>query len=318
MAAADGTRERGQGDPPREDLQTFHAGDGGPTPENDRITSLGPGATGAGSYDVFDGVAAEYARHRPGIPAEAVRILTGAIEAVTRPMVLDLGTGTGQVPLALLAALPRIAHVDLVDVSKPMLRQAAAALRPVLGRSTAGLFFGEADAFVPSAPGRRPDLITCCRAFHWMNRPAVLAMADRVAAPHATVAIMNDGSLWTHESDWTAALRELIQGFLGPVRRAGTRGAFQVPSRRYEEDLAESAFSDVTEHRIPVDRVWAPDDVIGYLRTTSFARPDLFAGRRAEFESQARALLAAHADGGVLHEEALFTVLLARRPHTSS
>ncbi|MFJ6604890.1 hypothetical protein [Streptomyces lydicus] len=146
-----------------------------------------------------------------------------------------------------------------------------------------------------------------------MSRAQVLATADRVAAPHIVVAIMGDGSLWTHEADWTAALRGLIQTYLGDDRRAGTRGTYADPGCSYEDDLAESAFRDVTEHRFPVARAWTPEEVLGYLRTTSFARPALFAGRHHEFEAESLRLLKDHARGGVLKENAVFTVLLARR-----
>ncbi|MFF9060823.1 hypothetical protein ACF09K_19360 [Streptomyces sp. NPDC014882] len=149
---------------------------------------------------------------------------------------------------------------------------------------------------------------------NWMARPEVLSMADRIAAPHAVMAIMGDGSLWTHEADWTVALRELIQSCLGEDRRAGTRGTYDGPGRSYEDDLTDSAFSEVTEHRFPVSRTWAPENVIGYLHTTSFARPALFAGRHPEFEAAALRLLQDQAGGGVLTEDAVFTVLLARRP----
>lgn len=70
----------------------------------------------------------------------------------------------------------------------------------------------------------------------------------------------------------------------------------------------------MTEHRFPVSRAWAPEDVLGYLRTTSFARPALFSGRHHEFEAAALQLLQEHAGGGVLKEDAVFTVLLAHRP----
>ncbi|WP_323180912.1 MULTISPECIES: hypothetical protein [unclassified Streptomyces] len=82
-----------------------------------------------------------------------------------------------------------------------------------------------------------------------MDRAAVLEMADRVAAPHATVAIMGVGSLGTHESEWTSALRELIRTYLGPVRRACPRVTYAAPGGSYEDDLATSPFSDVSEHR---------------------------------------------------------------------
>ncbi|MFJ3946206.1 class I SAM-dependent methyltransferase [Streptomyces griseoaurantiacus] len=264
---------------------------------------------------LFGSGAADYERFRPGVPPPAVQLLASALRSRPDPVLLDLGTGTGQVPRALLAAELGLAHIEAVDVSRPMLDQARDALTPVLGHCTLRLVHAAADAYTPLAGGetRAPHLVTCCRSFHWMDRPAVLAMADRYAAPDAAVAIMGDGSLWTHDADWTRALRELIQRYLGVERRAGTGTAYCEPRRSYEEDLAASAWSDVTEHRFPVDRVWAPKDVIGYLRSTSFAAPELFGERHAAFEAEARRLLDAHASGGPLTEHAVFTVLLARR-----
>ncbi|GHG12311.1 class I SAM-dependent methyltransferase [Streptomyces filamentosus] len=263
---------------------------------------------------LFGTAAAGYARYRPGLPDAAVRLLAATQHGVPDPVLLDLGTGTGQVPLALRPVLHRLVHIDLVDVNLQMLHQALAALEPVRGACTVAAFTGEAHTFVPARPNQAPSLITCCRSFHWMDRPSVLRMADRVAAPHAVVAIMGDGSLWTHQADWTAALRELIQTFLGPDRRAGTHGTYTGPPRSYEDDLADSAFSNVAEHSFPIARSWAPEDVLGYLRTTSFARAALFADRQQDFEAEALQLLHAHARGGVLKEYAVFTVLLARRP----
>lgn len=271
-------------------------------------------ALAAGSDEaLFGPEAADYARYRPGLPDAAVRLLAATQHGVPDPVLLDLGTGTGQVPRALLPVLHRLAHIDLVDVNQPMLSTALAALEPVRGACTVGAFTGAAHTFAPAAPGRAPTLITCSRSFHWMARPEVLAMADRVAAPHAVVAIMGDGSLWTHEAQWTTGLRELIQTYLGKGRRAGTRGTYSGPGSSYADDLADSAFSDVAEHTFPVARTWTPKDVLGYLRTTSFARPALFADRHRAFEAEALALLQAHAPGGVLKEDAVFTVLLARR-----
>jgi hypothetical protein len=54
--------------------------------------------------------------------------------------------------------------------------------------------------------------------------------------------------------------------------------------------------------------------VLGCPRSTSFAGADLFGARHAAFEDEARALLDELATGGSLVEQAVFTVLLARRP----
>jgi ubiquinone/menaquinone biosynthesis C-methylase UbiE len=263
---------------------------------------------------LFGSEAVGYARYRPGLPDAVVRLLAATQHSVPGPVLLDLGTGTGQVPCALLPVLHRVVHIDLVDVNRQMLQAALAALEPVRGTCTVDAFTGAAHTFAPAVPGRAPSLITCNRSFHWMARPEVLAMADRVAAPHAVVAIMGDGSLWTHQAEWTTDLRNLIQTYLGQNRRAGTLGTYTEPTRSYEDDLADSAFSAVSAHRFPVVRAWTPEQVLGYLSTTSFARPALFAGRYQEFESEALRLLHGHARGGVLREETVFEVLLARRP----
>ncbi|MFD4258698.1 methyltransferase domain-containing protein [Streptomyces sp. NPDC058534] len=273
-----------------------------------------PASAAASDDALFGPEAADYARYRPGVPGAAVHLLAATQHGVPAPVLLDLGTGTGQVPRALLPVLRRLVHIDLVDVNASMLQAARVALEPVRGACTVDVFPGAAHTFAPAEPGRAPTLITCCRSFHWMARPEVLSMADRIAAPHAVVAIMGDGSLWTHEADWTAALRELIQSYLGDDRRAGTRGTYAEPGRSYQDDLADSAFSEVTEHHFPVTRTWTPEDVVGYLRTTSFARPALFAGRHHAFEAAALRLLQDHAGDGVLTEDTVFTVLLARRP----
>ncbi|MFB7224428.1 class I SAM-dependent methyltransferase [Streptomyces sp. NPDC056227] len=273
----------------------------------------------AGKEELFAAAAAEYDRYRPGVPTEAAELLADTLRNLPDPTLLDLGTGTGQVPRVLLKALPSLTHVEAVDWSRPMLDQARAALTPVLGNCTLSLVQTSADVYAPLAPlpGEEwwtPDLITCCRAYHWMSGPDVLAMAHRIAAPEATLAIMGDGSLWTHEADWTRALRDLIQQYLGPGRRAGVLSDYPKPVRPFQEDLADSAWRDVTEHRFPLTRSWTPEGVLGYLRTTSFAGVELFAERHAAFEDEARALLGKLAAGGSLLEEAVFTALLARRP----
>ncbi|MCZ1012195.1 class I SAM-dependent methyltransferase [Streptomyces lydicus] len=166
-----------------------------------------PASAAASDDALFGAEAADYARYRSGLPDAAVRLLAATQHDVPAPILLDLGTGTGQVPRVLLPVLDCLVHIDLVDVNESMLEAARAALEP-----------------------------------------------------------------------------------------------------------ADSAFSDVAKHAFPVSRTWRPEDVLGYLRTTSFARPALFAGHHGEFEDAALRQLQDHARGGALKEDAVFTVLLARRP----
>ncbi|MFF1714392.1 class I SAM-dependent methyltransferase [Streptomyces sp. NPDC058268] len=255
----------------------------------------------------FATTAPYYAAYRPGIPSEAVDLLTEAVTGKQHRVLLDLGSGTGQVPLALHRA---VTEIDVVERDADMLAQADKALAglPV----TVRLHNTSAEQFTPP-PGWQADLVTICRAFHWMDQPAVLSLLEGCTTTDATVVVMGDGSLWTARSPWTDDLRALIQEYTGAERRAGKDKKYAAHGRPYREILAESAFAQVEEHAIPVERPWSTDQVIGYLYSTSFAARPLFGDQVEEFERRARALLNEHAAHGGLVENAVFSVLLARR-----
>ncbi|MEU4229594.1 class I SAM-dependent methyltransferase [Nonomuraea sp. NPDC026600] len=257
----------------------------------------------------FAGTARYYRLYRLGIPAEAVQLLRAEADrlAPTRRL-LDLGTGTGQVPAALHQTFTEI---DAVEPDADMVAQANAALRSLIPEVR--LHHQQAEDFTPPYLGWRADLVTICRAFHWMDQDALLKKLDTYVAESGVVAVMGDGSLWTARNPWTDALRTLIQHFLGEQRRAGDQ-TYAHHDRPYAQVLADSAFSRVSEHPIALKRVWTPEQVIGYLYSTSFAARPLFGEAIEEFEEEATTLLQEFAAGGPLLEEVEFQVVLARRP----
>ncbi|MFQ6197095.1 class I SAM-dependent methyltransferase [Streptomyces sp. NPDC000405] len=257
----------------------------------------------------FEGTARYYAAYRPGIPEEAVSLLTSTVHDIASPTLLDLGSGTGQVPLALREAF---AEIDVVEADAGMMAEAKAALAPLTGLAVR-FHHVRAEDFTPPTPMWKADLVTICRAFHWMDQEKVLSLLNECTAPGGAVVVMGDGSLWTARTVWTDALRALIQEYLGAQRRAGQNSTYAVHDRPYAEVLGESAFARVEEHRIDVRRPWSPEAVLGYLASTSFAARPLFGDRWAEFETQALELLREHAQGDVLIEPAVFTVLICRR-----
>ncbi|MFH8387480.1 class I SAM-dependent methyltransferase [Kitasatospora sp. NPDC018058] len=260
---------------------------------------------------LFPGAASAYRTFRPGLPEAAATLLTDTVRTTPNPVLLDLGTGTGQVPAAVHQAFARI---DIIEPDLEMIAEAEKVLRPHLGDTPLGVHHCLAEDFTAPYPGYQANLVTAARAFHWMGQEKVLRLLDGVTAPDAAVAVMGEGSLWTARSAWTNALRELIQTYLGPERRAGTEGTYTRPRRRYEDVLAGSPFSCVEERSLPVSRRWTPKQVLGYLDSTSFAAPDPFCERHAAFQTEALSLLSRHAVDGALSEDAVFTVLLARRP----
>lgn len=255
----------------------------------------------------FDTTASFYAAYRPGIPRAAVELLARRVAGQEDRALLDLGSGTGQVPLALAGTT---SEIDVVEQDAGMLGEADKALAglPV----TVRLHNTSAEQFTPPA-SYRADLVTVCRAFHWMKQDVVLSRLEGMTAPDATVAVMGDGSLWTARAAWTDALRALIQEYLGTKRRAGVGKEYTAHARPYCEILGESPFDQVEEHTIAVEREWTTETVIGYLYSTSFAARPLFGEQVEGFERRARVLLDEHADASGLIEHASFQVVLGRR-----
>lgn len=193
-----------------------------------------------------------------------------------------------------------------------MLAAAEAALRPRLSADTTlSLVESTAENFSPP-PGWRADLVTICRAFHWLDQSKILRRLDGQVNPGGAVAIFGDSSFWAIGSPWKDAVRAVIKDFLGEERRAG-QGIFQHHDRPYNEFLEESAFNQVEEVSVPVHRKWTIESILGYLYSTSFASRGLFGERIEEFEATVKDVLADHGDGETFPEESEFLLRVGRR-----
>jgi trans-aconitate methyltransferase len=258
---------------------------------------------------MFTGTVGYYRRYRPGIPDTVTEILDQAVAPGHPRRLLDVGTGTGLVVVALMG---RFDDVIAIDNDSDMLAAAEAALRPMLpDGTTLVLTETTAEDFTPPADWQA-DLVTICRTFHWLDQATVLQHLDDQVAPDGAVAIFGDNSFWTAGSPWKSAVRSVIQEFLGEQRRAG-RGIFNHHDRPYSEIMEESPFSAVEEIRIPVQRVWTTESILGYLYSTSFAAPQLFGDRLGEFEREVRAALAEFSDGDTFDEDNEFLIRIGRR-----
>ncbi|MCC9309093.1 class I SAM-dependent methyltransferase [Kitasatospora sp. RB6PN24] len=259
---------------------------------------------------LFTGTADYYRQYRPGIPETVATVLDEAAPHRTPRHLLDIGTGTGLVAEALLT---RFQDVIAIDNDAEMIETAEQALRPALPDGTAlTLVQSAAEDFTPP-PGWHADLVTICRAFHWLDQAAVLTLLDNQVAQDGAVAIFGDNSFWAADSPWKQDMRAIIQDFLGEKRRAGTR-TFQHHNRPYSEIMEDSPFSQVSEFRVPVQRTWNTAGILGYLYSTSFAAPHLFGDRLPEFENQVKAVLAKHSDNDTFGEDNEFLIRIGRRP----
>jgi hypothetical protein len=193
-----------------------------------------------------------------------------------------------------------------------MLAAAEAALRPQLPEGTS-LHLQEATAeeFTPPV-GWLADLVTICRAFHWLDQATVLARLDAQVSPRGAVAIFGDNSFWAATSPWKTEVRSIVQDFLGEQRRAGSN-TFQHHDRPYSDIMRESPFSKVKEYTVPVTRTWAADSILGYLYSTSFAAPQLFGDRLDDFDQAVRGTLAKFSDNNSFEEDNEFVIRIGRR-----
>jgi trans-aconitate methyltransferase len=140
---------------------------------------------------VFDGTVSYYRKYRPGIPAEVAGILDQAVPERHPRRLLDVGTGTGLVVEALLG---KFDDIIANDNDPSMLAAAEGALRPALPEGTKlDLALVEAEEFTPP-DGWKADLVTICRAFHWLDQKAMLRRLDDQVADDGAVAVFGDSS----------------------------------------------------------------------------------------------------------------------------
>jgi trans-aconitate methyltransferase len=260
----------------------------------------------------FAGTVEHYRKYRPGIPQDVADILDAAVTERRPRRLLDVGTGTGLVVEVLLA---RFDDIIAIDTDSDMLASAETAMRPVLAEGKRMVLQRcSAEEFTPPKDWRA-DLVTICRAFHWLNQAAVLQRLETQVAPDGAVAIFGDNSFWVASSPWKIAVRSVIQNFLGERRRAGA-GVFSHHDRPYSEIMRESAFNQVEEFRVPVHRVWSTESILGYLYSTSFAAPHLFGGRLGDFEATVTRTLTEFSDDDAFEEENEFLIRIGRRAGT--
>jgi SAM-dependent methyltransferase len=146
----------------------------------------------------FHDRAKDYARYRPGYPADAVdALLQGLPRECT---VADVGAGTG-ILSRLLAA--RGAYVLAVEPNAAM--RAAAAPHPDVQWSD-----GTAEA--TGLSNASVDLVTVAQAFHWFDGPAALSEIHRVLRPGGRLAI-----LWNRRVE-DDAINQAIEALIEPYR----------------------------------------------------------------------------------------------------
>jgi SAM-dependent methyltransferase len=142
----------------------------------------------------YDGIAAEYARHRRLHPA-VLRALAGAVQKTTRLLEVGCGTGNYVIALAATAGCPAVA----IDPSEAMLARARRASDRV--RFQAGK--AEALEFAPESF----DLVFSVDVIHHVgDRPRYFREAHRVLVPGGKLVTVTD-------SEWIVRHRQPLADY---------------------------------------------------------------------------------------------------------
>jgi SAM-dependent methyltransferase len=191
----------------------------------------------------FEAVAAEYERHRPEYPVEALRWAAAQLGLGPDARVLDVGAGTGKLTRGLVAFG---FEVVAVEPGAPMLDQ----LRSAVPEAEA--LEGPAES-IP-LPDETVDAAFAGQAYHWFAREQAVPELHRVIRPGGGLAL-----LWNWWDE-----RDPLQRELGPI--VGYAG-----HRPYAEEELPGApwFREIGRTVVPRTEETSPEGVAAHLATTS-------------------------------------------------
>lgn len=255
--------------------------------------------------DLFKDTAGYYSKFRPLYPSTLTRYLVHKFRMDGKGRMLDLGCGTGQLALRFTDWFEEIVGVD---TEQEMLNEAAR-LSEINRINNVQWMQGKAEELNTSWGSFR--LITIAKAFHWMDRKAVIDVLYNSVCDHGGIAIIDPYNQNPKQEAWQLKTNEVVKRWLGDDRRAGN-STYSHPIEKHEDIIAQSSFVRMETHKLPSYlHTWTVDSIVGNLYSTSFASKRFFGDESVRFEDELRQALFEVNPEGVFQEELSLSVILA-------
>lgn len=198
-----------------------------------------------------------YARYRRDLPKEQAAEVAQRLGLRLDDVVVDLGSGTGQLGVPL---LEHCAAVIAVDPEPEMLRGLRA--RGVPG--VACVLGSDADLpFLTELLVKPAGAVVIGNALHWMDEAEALERCTRLLRPGGAVAVVTQGPpLWLGAAPWQSRVRTVLERFFGEVSgTCGTDAAAVDRRQRVLDDLGLGVSVPSWDASYSLDLDW----VIGHL-----------------------------------------------------
>jgi len=233
--------------------------------------------------------AAYYHRYRHGYPNAVIDALTDAFRLTGQDVIVDLGCGTGQLTLSM---APQVRAAIGMDVEPDMLEHARQAAQDADVRNVMWLLGADTDipALRSLLGDRSVGAVTIAQALHWMNHEDLFKAVVPLVRPGGGIAVVTNGTpLWLQETDWSRALRDFLERWLGTTL-TNACGTDEDSQRRYREDLASAGF-DVFTTAVDYVATLDLDQLVGGLCSAMGSRLPA-ASQRPAFAEEIRAAVA--------------------------
>ncbi|MBT2288192.1 class I SAM-dependent methyltransferase [Paenibacillus albidus] len=254
--------------------------------------------------ELFQGTAWYYSKYRLLYPASLIRYIIDKFSLNGEGCMLDLGCGSGQLALRFQDWFEQIVGVD----TEPEMLAEANRLSMENRVDHVRWLYGKAEDLAGEWGFLRLTIIA--KAFHWMDREAVLEILYNTTIPKGGIAIV-DNDQKQEPLTWQLKVDEVVQRWLGKERRAGS-SVYVPPTERHEVLVAKSKFINVERHVLPsyVHR-WSVETIIGNLYSTSYAARRFFGDQNERFEDELRTALLSLDSEGVFTEEIPVSIITA-------